>query len=115
MHEITLFGAENPNRAAGLAAENSYELARYADRGEDGAESWLLRELSPIRKGWGLYAFRVQAAYDVIVEEPHPLADADTPAIAAAIYRLLYARTLLIAGAHRGADADGSADVAHEP
>lgn len=107
--------AEEPNRAAGLAAENSYELVRYTDRGEGGAESWLLRELSPSRKGWGLYAFRIQAAHDVIVEAPHPLADADTPAIAASIYRLLQARALLIAGAHRDADANGAADVAHDP
>lgn len=112
---VRRLGAEDPNRAAGFAAENSYELARYADRGEDGAESWLLRELSPIRKGWGLYAFRIQGAHDVVVEAPHPLADAGTAAIAASIYRLLQARALLIAGAHRDADANGAADVAHDP
>lgn len=102
------------DRAGGRAAENDYELVRYTDRGDAHAISWLLRESKPIRKGWGLYAIRQNAAQDVIVEAPHPLADEETPAIAARLYRALQARALLIAGAHRNANVDGTADAAHD-
>ena len=101
-------------RAGEQAAEGNYELVQYADRGDANSISWLLRELKPIRKGWGLYAIRQNAAQDVIVEAPHPLADEGTPAIAARLYRALQARALLIAGAHRQANADGTADAAHD-
>jgi hypothetical protein len=47
------------------------------------------------------------------VEAPHPLADERSDLIALDIYRALDARALLIAGAHRYANKDGSSDVAH--
>jgi len=107
--------AGNAGRGGGLAAENNYELLTYQDRGENDATSWLLRELKPARKGWGLYAFRVEATQALIVEAPHPLADENTPLVALDIYRALHARALLVAGAHRHANSDGSADAAHNP
>jgi len=106
--------ADDIDRAVEQAAEAAYELIQYVDRDDAHAMSWLLRESKPIRKGWGLYAIRRNAAQDVIVEAPHPLADEGTPAIAARLYRALQARALLVAGAHRQANADGTADAAHE-
>ena len=100
-------------RAGALAAANSYELLAYSDRGDQGAADWILREVKPIRKGWGLYVLRAEPANALIIEAPHPLADAGTPGVALAVYRALQARALLIAGAHRDANADGSADAAH--
>jgi hypothetical protein len=100
-------------RAGGVAAEFGYELMQYTDRGDGNSSSWLLRELKPIRKGWGLYAFRSSSTRDIIIEAPHPLYDEGTPAIAAQAYRVLRARALLIAGAHRDANVDRSSDVAH--
>jgi hypothetical protein len=102
-------------RAGELAAANRYRLVRYTDRGDGDAASYLLQELTPIRKGWGLYAFRENPAANVIVEAPHPLADVGTPGIALDVYRTLEARALLVAGAHRDANRDGSADVVHVP
>jgi hypothetical protein len=96
------------------AAENGYELVQYTDHGDANTISLLLRELRPIHKGWGLYAFRTGSTRDVIVEAPHPLFDEGTPVIAAQIYRALQGRALLIAGAHRHANADDSADAAHQ-
>jgi hypothetical protein len=98
-----------------LAAANHYELLQYTDRGDGGQESYLLRELKPIQKDWGLYAFRLGSDSPVIVEAPHPLADDETPWIALQIYRALDGGALLIAGAHRDANVDGLADVAHSP
>jgi hypothetical protein len=96
-----------------LAEENHYTLSYYVDRGDDEAMSYLLREKRPIEKGWGIYAIRLDSASNIIVEAPHPLFDRNTPSIALQVYRALDARALLVAGAHRNANGEGSADVAH--
>jgi hypothetical protein len=57
----------------------------------------------------------VDSTSNIIIEAPHPLYDGRTPTVALDIYRALDARALLIAGAHRNANRDGSADVAHAP
>ena len=107
-------GAPGSNEAD-LAAGSGYELITYTDRGDGRRSSYLLRERKPVTRGWGLYAFRVGSDSPLIVEAPHPLADEGTPLIAMRIYRALDARALLIAGAHREAGVDDSADVAHAP
>jgi hypothetical protein len=99
--------------AVDLATNNDYQLNYYVDRGDDYAVSYLLREQRPIQKGWGLYAFRLDSTSNIIIEAPHPLYDKRTPSVALDIYRALDARALLIAGAQRNANRDGSADVAH--
>jgi hypothetical protein len=98
-----------------LADTNHYTLNYYVDRGDAEAGSYLLREKRPIENGWGLYAFRVDSTSNIIIEAPHPLYDRRTPSVALDLYRALDARALLIAGAHRNANGDGSADVAHAP
>ncbi len=111
--ELTQFLIQGELRQAGLrAAENGYELIQYADR-EDG-EAVLLRELKSGRRGWGLYVFRAEPELNLIIEAPHPLYDAGTPLIALEAYRALGGRALLIAGAHRDANKNGAADVAHQ-
>ncbi len=101
--------------AVDLAAANRDEILRYADRGDRDQESFLLRELRPIQNGWGLVAIRIGPSKDVIIEVPHPLSDEKTPVIALQAYRALEAHALLIAGANRYANNDGTADVAHNP
>jgi hypothetical protein len=100
-------------RAVDLTSQNHYTLNYYVDRGDDYAVSYLLREQRPIQKGWGLYALRLDSTSNIIIEAPHPLYDQRTPSVALDAYRALDARALLIAGAHRNADHDKSADVAH--
>jgi hypothetical protein len=105
--------------AAEIAAQYDYELVRYIDRGAQDAETIVLRELKPFRRAWGLYIFRPEACTPgtntIIVEAPHTLADEGTPQIALDTFRALQACALLVAGAHRDANQDGSADVAHNP
>lgn len=112
---VAMLGNNDLAGAADLAAENHYRLTYYEDRGDDHALNYLLRENRPVEKGWGLYAFRVGSTRNIIVEAPHPLYDRRTSSVALDIYRALDARALLIAGAHRNANRDGSADVAHAP
>jgi hypothetical protein len=105
---------QNTEQALRLAAANQYDLLWYADGNDDNAGSFLLRENIAPPRGWGLYLFRAGSSSDIIVEAPHPLSDEGTALIAVDIYRALDARALLIAGAHRDANSDGSADAAHE-
>lgn len=111
---VSLIYAENLAQTVSLADEHNYTLSYYVDRGDNYAMSYLLRETRPIEKGWGLYAVRMESASNIIVEAPHPLFDKRTPSVALDIYRALDARAFLIAGAHRNANQDGSADVAHQ-
>jgi len=112
---VSMINTEEMARAIQLVTENYYTLNYYVDRGDDYAVSYLLREKKPIQKGWGLYAFRVDSSSNIIVEAPHPRYDKRTPSVALDIYRALDARALLIAGAHRKANRNGLADVAHAP
>jgi len=109
----SLLGANDLARASQLAVKNNYSLTYYVDRGDDNAVNYLLREDKPIQKGWGLYAIRADSTSNIIIEAPHPLYDRRTPSVALNIYRALDARAFLIAGAHRNANSDGSADMAH--
>ena len=65
------------------------------------------------RKGWGSFLLRQGDARNALLEVPHPLADINTPSIGAQAFVGSDARGLLIAGAHRNANGQGTADVAH--
>lgn len=98
-----------------LAERDGFELLTYTDKAFDGSKSILLREKKPIRRGWGLYARRTAPQNTLIIEVPHPIFDTGTPAVGLDAYRALNAAALLVAGSHRHANADGSADAAHSP
>jgi len=104
-----------PDSLIETASSFNYEILKVSDHGDSDAESYVLREQQPITKAWGLYAFRIHSSQNIIFEAPHPLADKDTPQVALDLYRALQARALLISGAHRNANNDGSADSAHAP
>jgi len=110
---ILMLGNNDLPGAADLATTNNYTLRYYVDRGDGEAMDYLLRENKPIEKGWGLYVFRMDSKSNVVIEAPHPRYDMRTPSVALDIYRALSARALLVAGAHRNANADKSSDVAH--
>ncbi len=105
--------------ASELATKYDYELALYQDGDIADTEYLVLRELDPIRRGWGLYVFRLEACQStskvLVIEAPHILADEGTPLIALDAFRALQGCALMIAGAHRSANQDGIADVAHNP
>lgn len=65
--------------------------------------------------GWGLFVHAPAAPADLVVEVVHPRADVRTALLGLLAFRATEASDLLIAGAHRAANADGSADVAHAP
>lgn len=94
-----------------LATAQGYQVIWFTDQNDGDAVSYLLRDKDPSKRGWGLFVFRVGSSSPLIIEAPHPLFDEGTPTLAAHLYRALEARSLLVAGAHRNANMDGSADV----
>jgi acid phosphatase type 7 len=104
-------------RAASLADPLGYDVVQYKDtttgrnlivlserRNQDG--SW--------PHAWGMYVFSPTASSDTTVEVPHPVADWNTEDVGVETFRKANAEDLFVAGAHRDANSDGSADVAHE-
>jgi len=113
-HIITLSMIDDKSEIASkLASKYDYKISSLFDQGDSLAESYVLMEQSPIKRGWGLYIFRKSAKRDIVIEAPHPVADAYTPTVGLDLYRALDAKALLVAGAHRDANADGSADPTH--
>ena len=110
---ISSLEAEDLALASELSGGHGYTLLRFLDLGDEKKASYLLKEGNPVSKGWGLYLLREEITNNIIIEAPHPLSDKQTDLIALEIYRALDARALLIAGAHRDANENGKADVAH--
>ncbi len=73
----------------------------------------VLAEAQSDRRHWGAFVVEPDAASDLLVEIPHPVSDLATPQVGLELFTRTGARALLIAGAHRDAGEDGSADVAH--
>lgn len=69
-----------------------------------------LREMEP-RRGWGIYVLRPDAVNRLAVEVPAPLDERGTAEAGVAMFDVLHARALAIAGSHRKANVDGTADV----
>jgi hypothetical protein len=104
--------AGQPGRAAQLAREVDYEVTKTSDVAGDVA---VLREGGTQRRGWGLFVQRLDGSSRLVVEVPHPIADAKTELLGLEIFNATRADALLIAGAHRSAAPGAEADVAHQP
>lgn len=85
-----------------------YQLVRFTDLPFHDEQVLLLREIEPLTVGWGTYVYRTQAARDVVIEVPHPLEDSYTRGEGITFFRELGAKALLVAGAHRCANAESS-------
>lgn len=80
------------------------DLVEFHDVG--GATFYLVRENAgfPLR-GWGFYVVNPSPSRALAIEAPHPLFDFSTEDEAAQVFLTLNTRALLIAGAHRCANA----------
>jgi len=91
------------------------ELARLTNK-KKGTVYYILREAAGRNRGWGLYIFRAgNGSSDLVIEAPHPVYDLHTDNIAILAFEKSKARAFLLAGSHRNANPDGSADVSHSP
>lgn len=105
------------SRAATIADRYGFDVVRYSDTG--GPTPRLLTVLKERTRadgsfahGWGMYAVAVESPLSVVVEVTHPVFDVNTAAMGVATFRRS-SGAFFMAGAHRYANADGSADVAH--
>lgn len=101
-------------RARVAAEKVGYRVRRVAV----GDERYLILEEQRRTDGsrarnWGIVLVDPTSVSDVIVEVTHPVFDVDSHRIGVAVFERTRARALLVAGAHRYANADRSADVAH--
>jgi hypothetical protein len=112
---VTDLRTGNLQNALVAASAVEYELLWYIDQNDDNAVDYVLRENNSSKNGWGLYVFRAATNSPIIIEAPHPIYDAGTPTLAADLFRALDAQALLVAGTHRDANRDGSADVSAKP
>ena len=103
-------------RAASLVNPLAYDVVRYTDT-VTGRTSVVLRERRNADgswpHAWGLYVRTSGSRSRLVVEAPHPKADVNSESMALDAFRSRNAVALMVAGAHRDANPDGSADVAH--
>lgn len=97
-------------KAADSASTIGYRLARL--QGSGAATLAVVEDLETPR-GWGTFLYRPETTSPVVVEVTHPFADLETEAFGSELFDRVEAKALLLAGAHRFANRDGSADVAH--
>jgi hypothetical protein len=108
--------AGDPERAEALVAPLAYGVRTVVDsathrtlyvfeeRREEGG-GW--------HHAWGLYVIPAGPSRPLFVEVTHPVHDVNTPQVGVQAFRQGDAAGLLVAGAHRYANSDGSSDVAH--
>ncbi len=102
-----------PQAVAALAGFN-YVLVRFSDI--SGKVFYVAREAPGYNRGWGLYVVHVRAPCvyrRLLVEVPHIGFDEFTERIGVRCLLQSYAGFFLVAGAHRYANPDAAADVAH--
>lgn len=90
-------------QAAREAVDVKCEVVKFTDVTTD-AVYYALREdrdkLDDVR-GWGSYIYKPTGKIPALVEIPHPIADANTRGIGAAVFVAADAKGFLLAGAHR--------------
>jgi len=104
------------SRAASLADPLGYDVVQYEDTVSGRTLVILSERQNPDGSwphAWGMYIFSPRESSDTTVEVTHPVADWNTEDIGVETFRKANAEDLFIAGAHRYANSDGSADVAH--
>lgn len=102
--DVKRFDAPEIDEAAQFLDQANYRIERREGR------FLMLREKEP-RKHWGTYIINPQAHNNLIIEVPAPLEERGALEAAAWLFRSLNARALVVAGAARRANKDGSSDV----
>ena len=107
--------AGDPGSAVSQAAELDYEVVEFTDSQSDKTFFGLREQLvdGQQTRGWGSYFLNFGFHADALVEVPQPLFDTNAWEIGANAFLNASARGFLLAGAHRNANGQGTADVAH--
>lgn len=101
-------------RARRLVGPLGYEVRAIVDTATGRRADVLTERRGPRGHGWGMVVLAEHPSTQLVVEVTHPLFDVGTSRVGVAAFRRADAAALLVAGAHRYANADGSSDVAHD-
>ncbi len=112
----TLFSGNIVNADAQATALN-YELVQFTDNATNNVYYGLREQLvnNQQTRGWGSYFVNLNSKVDILVETPHVRFDTRSWEIGANAFRQAGALGFLMNGAHRNANGQGTADVAHLP
>ncbi|MBD3179442.1 MAG: T9SS type A sorting domain-containing protein [Candidatus Latescibacteria bacterium] len=93
-----------------------YEFVLFTDTDYQNYQYYILREISPIQKGWGTYILGVDYQREIAIEVPHARYEINTPSEGIDIFRRTGSRVFIMTGTHRCSNdqwspCDGSSSV----
>ncbi len=105
----------NHSTANTLAAALNYEIVKYTDTNTSNIFYGAREVLSggAQQTGWGSYFVRSNAQRAAVIQAPHLLHDTRTWQVAALAFNSSGSKGFMLAGAHRDANGEDTADVAH--
>jgi hypothetical protein len=108
-------GADRLEEAARLLEPLGYQVVQLTT--PEGRRYVLVEELvgpdGALARHWGLYLLDPDFGTDLLVEVVHPIHDIDSHRVGVELFEAVRGRALFVAGAHRHANTDAGADVAH--
>lgn len=93
-------------------ASVNYEFLKFTDTPTNKIY-YILKEKSPIIKGWGTYIYYANGKDSLSIQVPHPIWDTNSWLLGIKAFARSNATWFLMAGTHRYANSDTSSDVAH--
>ncbi len=85
-----------------------YQLIEYTDIGFENKTYFLLREKTPITRGWGTFIINPNYDREIVIEVPHPRFDSNTDRQGADVFRRTGSHFLIMTGTHRCANSEES-------
>ncbi|MFF2349384.1 hypothetical protein ACFVVL_06355 [Kitasatospora sp. NPDC058115] len=102
-----------PDRAGPLLAAVGYRLTEFTEAVSGRRTAEIADASGADPRGWGRIYLDLSARTRWSAQVPHPVSDSRTEILGAELFRAAPGGVLVLAGAHRRAGTDGSADVAH--
>ncbi|MER7708001.1 hypothetical protein ABTX81_34555 [Kitasatospora sp. NPDC097605] len=102
-----------PDRAGRLLAAVGYRLTEFTEAVSGRRTAEIADASGTDPRGWGRIYLDLSTPAGWSAQVPHPVSDSRTEALGAELFRAAPGGVLVLAGAHRRAGTDGSADVAH--
>ncbi|MET8697810.1 hypothetical protein ABZW10_02860 [Kitasatospora sp. NPDC004723] len=102
-----------PDEAGRLLAGVGYRLTEFTEAVSGRRTAEIADASGADPRGWGRIYLDLSTPAGWSAQVPHPVSDSRTEILGAELFRQAPGGVLVLAGAHRRAGADGSADVAH--
>lgn len=80
---------------------NVYDFVHFIDTGYDDSEYYILRENTPIEKGWGTFILKMNYDREIAIEIPHARFEINTPSEGIDMFRRTSSCLFIMTGTHR--------------